>query len=73
MFYIQISRKTVFFTGILKNYNDNTLIGMEHTNLVSTKELPICNVNDWDNIEIMNQAFEKNLKKKIAIASLDWV
>ncbi|RIB28724.1 hypothetical protein C2G38_2028290 [Gigaspora rosea] len=50
-------------TGILKNYNDI---------LKNCEELPICSMNEWDNIEIMNQAFERHLKRKIAVAHLNW-
>ncbi|RHZ78587.1 hypothetical protein Glove_159g30 [Diversispora epigaea] len=60
--------------GILRNYDGNTLFGMEHLiNSKKYKELPICSINEWDNIETMNRAFEQHLKKKIAISSLNWM
>ena len=31
-----------------------------------------CNCNDWDNPTIMDKLFEKHLKRKIAIADIEW-
>ncbi|RHZ55862.1 hypothetical protein Glove_410g28 [Diversispora epigaea] len=35
--------------------------------------LPICTIKDWDNLEIMQPIFEKNLKKKISTINLGWI
>ncbi|RHZ49682.1 hypothetical protein Glove_518g18 [Diversispora epigaea] len=35
--------------------------------------LPICTIKDWDNFEIMQPIFEKNLKKKISTINLGWI
>jgi hypothetical protein len=31
-----------------------------------------CNYNDWNNSTIMDKLFEKYLKRKIAIADIEW-
>src|ERR1044072_7740281 len=62
-------------TGILKNYNGNVLFGIKHPITINAlknyEKLTICNVNEWDNIEILTQAFEQHLKRR-TIADLNW-
>ncbi|PKB97410.1 hypothetical protein RhiirA5_384682 [Rhizophagus irregularis] len=63
-------------TGILKNYNGSILFGIEHPVTINALknyvESPICSVNEWGNIEVMSQAFEKHLKRKISVVGLNW-
>ncbi|CAB4435616.1 unnamed protein product [Rhizophagus irregularis] len=75
-YYIDISPTEVWKkTGILKNYNGNVLFGIEHPITINVlknyEKLPICSVNEWDNIEIITQAFEQHLKRR-TIADLNW-
>lgn len=62
--------------GILKNYNGDALFGINHPTTIEAFEKyqdpPICNVTQWNNIEIMTEAFNQCLKKKIAIVGIDW-
>ena len=76
-YYSDISSTEVWKkTGILKNYNGNVLFGIEHPITVNALknyvELPICSVNEWDDIEIITQAFNQHLKRRIAIVGLNW-
>ncbi|CAB4401772.1 unnamed protein product [Rhizophagus irregularis] len=63
-------------TGILKNYNGSILFGIEHPVTINVLknyvESPICSVNEWGDIEVMSQAFEKHLKRKISVVGLNW-
>jgi hypothetical protein len=62
--------------GILKNYSGKILFGINHPDTIDAlenyAERPICNVIEWSNIQIMTQAFEQSLKRKIAIAEINW-
>lgn len=62
--------------GILKNHNGDTLFGINHPTTIEAFEKyqdpPICNVTQWNDIEIMTEAFDQCLKKKIAIVGIDW-
>jgi hypothetical protein len=75
-YYIDISPTEVWKkTGILKNYNGNVLFGIEHPITINVlkyyEKLPICSVNEWDDIEIITQAFKQHLKRR-TIADLNW-
>jgi hypothetical protein len=75
--YIDISPNEVWKkVGILKNYNGKILFGIDHPITIGALEnyavQPICNVAEWDNIQKMTQAFEQSLKRKIAIAEINW-
>jgi hypothetical protein len=63
-------------TKILKNFNGNTLFGIDHTITVDAfknySEPPICNVTGWNDIDIMTQAFEQCLKQSIAVVGINW-
>ncbi|GES74920.1 hypothetical protein GLOIN_2v1535567 [Rhizophagus clarus] len=63
-------------TGILKNYDGGILFGIEHSATINAlkiyAKLPICSVNEWDNIEIMTQAFKWHLKRQTTILDLNW-
>jgi hypothetical protein len=62
--------------GILKKYNGDTLFGINHPATIEAFEKyqdpPICNAMQWNNIEIMTEAFDRCLKKKIAVVGIDW-
>ena len=62
--------------GILKNYSGKTLFGINHPTTIDAlenyAERPICNITEWSNVQIMTQAFEQSLKRKIAIADINW-
>jgi len=49
-------------TGILKNYDGNVLFGIEHSTTVNALknhvESLICSVNEWNDVEIITQAFD---------------
>ncbi|GET02124.1 hypothetical protein GLOIN_2v1535567 [Rhizophagus clarus] len=61
-------------TGILKNYNGRILFGIEYPATINAlknyAESPICSMNEWNNIEVMSEAFEKHLKWKISVVEL---
>ena len=76
-YYIDISPTTIWNkTKILRNYNGNTLFGIDHATTIDAfkkyTKLPICNVTGWNDIEIMTLAFEQCLKQSIAIAEINW-
>ena len=61
---------------ILKNYDGDVLFGIKHPATINALKIyansPICSVNDWNNIEIMTQAFERHLKRQTTILDLNW-
>ncbi|CAJ0839559.1 3990_t:CDS:2 [Entrophospora sp. SA101] len=63
-------------TKILKNFNGNTLFGIDHTITIDAFKkysvLPICNITGWNDIDIMTQAFEQCLKRSIAVVGVNW-
>ncbi|PKY58387.1 hypothetical protein RhiirA4_480264 [Rhizophagus irregularis] len=62
-------------TGILKNYDSGILFGIEHPATINAMKIyaksPICSVNEWDNIEIMTQAFKRHLKRQTTVLDLN--
>jgi len=52
------------------------LFGIEHPITINAlknyTESPICSPYEWDNIEIMTQAFKQYLKHKITVSELNW-
>ncbi|CAH1769505.1 11512_t:CDS:1, partial [Entrophospora sp. SA101] len=62
-------------TKILKNFNGNTLFGIDHTITIDAFKkysvLPICNITGWNDIDIMTQAFEQCLKRSIAVVGVN--
>ncbi|GET04417.1 hypothetical protein GLOIN_2v1535567 [Rhizophagus clarus] len=62
--------------GILKNYDGGILFEIEYSATINAlkiyAKLPICSVNEWDNIEIMTQAFKRYLKCQTTILDLNW-
>ena len=63
-------------TGILKNYDGGILFGIEHSATINALKIyaksSICSMNEWDNIEIMTQAFERYLKRHTIVLDLNW-
>ncbi len=50
------------------------MFGIEHPITINAlknyTESPICSPYEWDNIEIMTQAFKQHLKHKIAVSEI---
>jgi hypothetical protein len=60
--------------GILKKYG-GALFGLDHPQMLNAIQKAnhiVCNHNDWNNATIMDRLFEKYLKRKIAIANIEW-
>lgn len=61
--------------GILKKCG-GALFGLDHPQMLNAIQkvchVVSCNYNDWNNATIMDKLFEKYLKRKIAIAGIEW-
>ncbi|PKK55901.1 hypothetical protein RhiirC2_801202, partial [Rhizophagus irregularis] len=61
---------------ILNNIDEKELFGINNRHVIMAIQnyidKPLCCVTDWSNVQIMIQAFEQCLKRKILVAGLNW-
>ena len=73
---VEFSFAVVFLKHLVQKYKDVKFFGLNHPQMLDVIQkfsyVESCNYNNWNNTIIMERLFEKYLKRRIAIAGIEW-